>query len=219
MTNELCFGQRIDPELGILEPWYTNPAMDKIKTWDLSDKVVLEYGGGASSWWWAYRCKKVVTIESNPEWFTKIADQSIQNDCQIYGSLTRQNDPIVLIQNKERTIDLTVILKQINEGDQIKGMEYVLAYLEEPMFAAIKPDIVVVDGIMRTECCQAAVDLLSEKGGICICDNWHQDYVWISPKAEEIMYKHTAEIYSQPNHTNFENEGCEWKTAIFKIIS
>ena len=31
--NNLCFGQRIDPQLGILQAWYTHGALDRIAGW------------------------------------------------------------------------------------------------------------------------------------------------------------------------------------------
>lgn len=60
-------------------PWYTYPAIEYLSNLDFSDKTVLEWGGGNSSLFWAKRCKKLVTIESNPEWFKMIKKNQAQN--------------------------------------------------------------------------------------------------------------------------------------------
>lgn len=60
-------------------PWYTYPTIEYLSNLDFSDKVILEWGGGQSSLFWAKRCKKLVTIESNPDWFKIIAEKKMKN--------------------------------------------------------------------------------------------------------------------------------------------
>lgn len=64
----LTCGQRRDKRTGEVQPWYTHPALDVLETWDLTGKVVLEWGGGHSTLWWARRAKHVFTIEGDPAW-------------------------------------------------------------------------------------------------------------------------------------------------------
>ena len=71
-TSKLVEWQRIDSVNGLVEPWLTHPFMDMIKTWDLSDKTILETGGGRSTAWWRSKAKWVDTIESSEEWETQI---------------------------------------------------------------------------------------------------------------------------------------------------
>ena len=54
-------------------PWFTYPAIEALKSWDLSGKSVLEYGCGYSTLFWAHRVKQVVSIEHNAEWYQKIS--------------------------------------------------------------------------------------------------------------------------------------------------
>lgn len=68
-----CEWQRLDPQLGIVQPWFTHPALDVVQSWNLADKTVLEWGGGCSTVWWARRCKRVYTIEAHREWADAIA--------------------------------------------------------------------------------------------------------------------------------------------------
>jgi predicted O-methyltransferase YrrM len=101
-----------------------------------------------------------------------------------------------------------MILRAVNEGDQNKVDFYTFV-------PDIDFNIIVVDGILRNECLQHAIKLLSKKGGIIIADNWQQDFVWLSPAAEDLMKPYERKIFVQPDHTN--HEGNAWKTAIFTI--
>ncbi|MGV3561025.1 SAM-dependent methyltransferase [Larkinella arboricola] len=60
-------------------PWYTYPSIEFIKQLDLSDKTVFEYGSGNSTLFWASRCRKVVAIEDNKEWYNTIKSRLPQN--------------------------------------------------------------------------------------------------------------------------------------------
>lgn len=66
--SELSFGQRIDPQNGLVECWFTHGALDEIKSMDLSDKVVWMFGAGRGDIWLAKRCKKLYIVERNKEW-------------------------------------------------------------------------------------------------------------------------------------------------------
>lgn len=104
--------------------------------------------------------------------------------------------------------NVTAFLREINEGDQSRISEYT-------QVPEIDFDVVIVDGILRNECLQKGIELLSKKGGILIADNWYQDYVWLSPAAIDIMKPYESKIFIQPDHKN--HEGNPWKTAIFTI--
>lgn len=70
--NNLCFGQRIDPQLGILQAWYTHGALDRICRMDVSDKVVCEYGAGHSTVWWSKKAKQVYAVDHSKDWANNI---------------------------------------------------------------------------------------------------------------------------------------------------
>jgi hypothetical protein len=64
-------------------PWYTYPAIEYLAHLDISAMKVLEYGSGNSTLWWAERCAQLVSIESNVDWYNKIA-----NSIRIFGNTT-----------------------------------------------------------------------------------------------------------------------------------
>ena len=63
--------ESIDAE-GAPVPWYTFPATEYLKQLDFSEKSVFEFGSGNSTLFWATRCKELVSVENNKEWFDKI---------------------------------------------------------------------------------------------------------------------------------------------------
>jgi len=188
-TNDLVEWQKLDPN-GLVYPWWTHPFLNELENWGLEDMTWLEFGGGRSTAWLRSRCKFVVTLECNEEW----ADQAV-SDCESKG-----------LDNG------AIYCRQINEGSQSQIKEYFALIPQD-----LKFDIISVDGIFRTECLQWAIDHFKGRKGILIADNYDQDYVWISPKADEIMmpYKKSETIFYQPDHTN--HEGKPWNTRFWII--
>ena len=188
MNTELCFGQKIDDSLGILFPWYSHGVLDVISKWDLSDKVIFEYGLGASTIWWASKSKMVVGVDHNEEWLlktdTELCAKGIEMKTRLYSIKTHEGDT-------KETRDLYVTVHGATE----------------------KPNIVIVDGVHRYECAEYAVKVL--KPEILIVDNHNQDYVFICPALDILLEGVRMERFIQPDHTN--HEGNPWATAIFYL--
>lgn len=192
-TSELVEWQRVDPENGLVEPWLTWPCMEKIKTFDLSDKVILETGGGRSSSWWRKKAKWVDTIESSLEW----ADQ-IKHDCGVNG-----------LDNGRLFAD------NIADGTT-EGVGKYFSLI--PVDRLQDYDIFVIDGIFRVECIEMALRMRRSSGfnlKMLIIDNLDQDYVWISPKAMELLDGIPCETFYQPGHIN--HEGKPWNSRIYYL--
>lgn len=187
-TPELVDWQRIDPENGICEPWWTWPCMDVIKTWDLKDKIWLEFGAGLSSSWLRSKCKWVDSIEASNEWAAKAAKYCLDNDL----------------------LNGVIYSADLPDGIQERRGEY---FRMIPMDK--KYDIISVDGIWRNESLQWAIDHFKGREGKLIVDNLNQDFVWISPAAIELMAPYHCTIFYQPGHTN--HEGLPWNTRVYTI--
>lgn len=82
--NELSFGQRIDPKSNLCELWLTHGALDAIKYMDLSDKIIVMFGAGMGDRWLSQRCKKLVIVERNEEWYSKCASTASENTTYIF---------------------------------------------------------------------------------------------------------------------------------------
>lgn len=111
--SELSFGQRIDPENGLVECWFTHGALDAIKSMDLSDKVVWMFGAGKGDAWLAKRCKWLHVVERDFQWYIFGKDTNVKygdirnltyhyrpcNDCsgmdEMYCDITEDVDVVI----------------------------------------------------------------------------------------------------------------------------
>ena len=73
-TNGLIYSQT-----GEVWPWYTFPAIEYLSELDFSKDVIFEYGCGSSTIFWAQRARKVVSIEHDAAWASKIAKVAPSN--------------------------------------------------------------------------------------------------------------------------------------------
>ncbi len=60
-------------------PWFTYPAVEFLKTLDLSNARVFEYGSGNSSFFFAQRAKEVIAVENDLIWADIVASKNIEN--------------------------------------------------------------------------------------------------------------------------------------------
>lgn len=60
-------------------PWFTYPAIEYLAQFDLSSKLVFEWGSGNSSLFFAERCKQITSIESDNEWYEYISKELLPN--------------------------------------------------------------------------------------------------------------------------------------------
>jgi hypothetical protein len=174
-----------DEKYPTLMPWYTHGMLEELKKWDLSDKTILEWGGGWSSVYFSFYAKRVFTIESNWGWSVEILE-----------TVSKLNN----------TGNFTIIRRDVNEGDQSK-VDY---YTEIP--EDCKPDIVIIDGVLRHECLQKALTL--PRPLVIIHDNWQQDG-FVCPASEELMALYEMHNFIQENHTD--NHGRKWATAYWEL--
>lgn len=188
-TNSLVEWQRIDPENGLVEPWLTWPFMDWVKGEDWSDKNVIMFGAGLGDAWLAKKCKYLTVVERNEDWLVKAAEYAGNN-----GSF------------------VNYLHRPCNDSDG--KAEYYCQIPDDRSY-----DVIINDDAYRTELCQVAIDYFIQKkdGGIFVCDNFNQDFVWRSPKAIEIMspYSEKEVAFYQPGHIN--HEGNSWNTRFWII--
>lgn len=202
MNEELCFGQKIDESLGILFPWYSHGVLDVISKWDLSDKIIMEWGMGASTLWWAKKSKLVLGVDHNLEWYHKVS-----SDLKANGLDEKANIGCVQTHEGDTSEQRDIYIKHYEINNKIITDNF-------PDFKLVeKINIAVVDGIHRYECAEYAVRVL--KPEILIIDNHQQDYVFICPKLDELLEGVRMERFIQPDHEN--HEGRPWATAIFYL--
>lgn len=58
----------VDTESNLILPWYTKPALEWLKSQDVSNWRVFEYGCGYSTMWWSLNCKWITAVDTNEGW-------------------------------------------------------------------------------------------------------------------------------------------------------
>lgn len=191
MMPALVQWQKLDSN-DVCYPWFTHPMLEVIDKWDLRGKTVLEWGGGYSTIWWVSRGAFVHCVETSREWLGCIREEL---DGMGLGHMT-QLDHV-----------------ECNEGDNDQERRNRYINVRRGWNAEF-PDIVVVDGILRYECMQEGIDLLSRNGGILIVDNYQQDG-FICPACAELVKPYKGYIYRQEDHAD--HHGNPWQTAYWEI--
>ena len=71
--------QRCLDAAGKAIPWFTYPAIEYLRQFDLSDRRVFEWGSGNSSIWFAQRTKAVHSVEHDRAWADRAAAHPLPN--------------------------------------------------------------------------------------------------------------------------------------------
>lgn len=187
INNPVQWQLRDDKYLTLM-PWYTHGMLAELKKWDLSDKTVLEWGGGWSTIFYSFYAKKVYTIETDHKWWADICDT---------------------IRYLNPTSQPEIQCRFVTEADYSK-VDFYTAIPE-----GCDPDIIIVDGILRFECIQKGIEVLQKRGGgILIVDNYQQDG-FDCPACVELLKPFEGHIYRQEDHTD--HHGNPWQTAYWNI--
>ncbi len=189
--QDLVEWQVQDPETGLVKCWWTHPLLDWMDTQDFTQKTWLEFGAGLGTAWLRSKEKWVDSIEASRSWAARAA-----YECEESGNLNGR---------------IYAHFEDLRDG---------VAWEDLPKYMELIPkdkqyDVISIDGIYRTEMVQWAIDHLKGRNGIIICDNWQQDFVWISPAAEEMLAPYKINRFVQPNHIN--HEGRPWNTSYWII--
>ena len=70
-------------------PWYSYPSIEYLSNLDFRQKTIFEYGSGNSSAFWAQRCRQIVSVEDNEEWY------------KIVSAKLAPNQTLLLVQERE----------------------------------------------------------------------------------------------------------------------
>ena len=133
MTEQnLSFGQRIDPENGLVECWFTHGALDWIKKQDWSNKNIIMYGGGMGNDWLAARCKSLVVIERDERWVKNSGNYTcIHRPCndssgmdEYYLEFPKNFIPDIIISDDAYRSE--AVFMAIKHFQSLKGLGYIL---------------------------------------------------------------------------------------------
>lgn len=130
-------------------PWWPSEAVSICEKLLRTSDIILEFGSGRSTAWLALRSAKVISIESNEEWYNivkeKIAHSNIINKVELIYAPVKENEPMD----------------------------------DQPYLAPIKTlqkesiDVIIIDGKFRAHASELSLPLL-RPGGILIIDDAHR---------------------------------------------
>ena len=101
-------------------PWFTFPAIEYLVQLDLKDKTVFEWGSGDSTLFFFERCKKIISVEHNPEYYAKCKAEC--DDVEIY--LQNTDHFVEKINDFNMRFDVIVIDSERREDCCQKAVEF-----------------------------------------------------------------------------------------------
>ncbi len=153
------------------QPWITFPVIDFLKSTVHSNSRVFEYGGGGSTLFFVHRAKEVVTVEHDPEWFTRL------HQILLKQSSSNWSGNLIIPENK----NVSASLDSSNPHDYYTSDENFLGKIFKTYATFIDRyadeyfDIVLVDGRSRPSCIFHSLTKV-KKGGYLIIDNSDRKY-------------------------------------------
>jgi len=164
--------------LSLQIPWVTYPSIDWLSAVIERKHIVFEWGMGGSTVFLAKKCKKVISVEHNEEWFT-IANDVINNN--LIGSfwastkrklLSQTSPELFLVPGECQNSDsVPKIRSGLDSFDNIDFASYVNHINQYPLNYF---DFILIDGRARMDCFQKAIPHC-RGGGYIILDN--SDYL------------------------------------------
>lgn len=122
-------------------PWYTYPCIDFLKSSEFGGCDVLEFGGGQSTLFWAQRARSVFTFEGDPAWYSDL-QQKVPGNVSL--KLVSMESPIVTCEEIRKAL-------KVSERDKF--------------------DVVILDGLYRTELTPMTVNYMAPDGMVIIDDS------------------------------------------------
>ncbi len=152
-------------------PWIAFGAIDFIKKAVRPDMNVFEYGSGGSTLFWAANVDKVVSVEHEKSWYTKM-----QNELE----LQKINNVEYILAEAEEDADYNTKSaanpdSYISSGKMYTGKNFENYVKQIDRFPDSYFDIVVVDGRARPSCILQALNKVKVNGYL-IVDNTERAY-------------------------------------------
>jgi hypothetical protein len=130
-------------------PWITRDATIFLKYWLRNDDIGLEWGSGRSTLWLAKKVKKLISVEHNNVWYTKVSRELAE----------------------KKLLPKVDYRYYKEEAKDIKSPNYINIVKE---IKNTSLDFCVVDGIYRDLCAYSILPKLKEQGLLIIDNiNWY----------------------------------------------
>jgi len=165
------------------QPWITFDAIRYLDKRVQPTDLVLEFGGGGSTLFFLNRCREVITIEHNNEWFSLLKELVEKKHLDNWTGRLVPPEQGHLVASPEASNPehySSAEPKDVNYKNYASSID---CYPDEFF------DIILVDGRSRPACIKHAAPKL-KKGGLLVLDNADRTY-YFGPAIKEILAEYS----------------------------
>lgn len=181
-------------------PWLTKHAISLLDDWLKPTDIGLEWGSGRSTVWFAKRVARIVSIEHDEDWYSKVKrwldGQALDN----------------------------VEYHLVPAADELVGATD-HPYVTRPCVGNPSFDFILVDGVMRDHCVTKALTLL-KPGGLLVIDNanWYLPHQTHSPNSVGPHGKCPSQLWQEAatqlfSRRHFWTSNGVWDTVFFFLTT
>lgn len=152
-------------------PWMPFEAKDWLESFLTPDMLVFEYGSGGSTIFVSKRVRKLVSVEHDWEWYSRISQTIKEKNISNCVYLYRKAEPDSARYSKSSPMDPEGYLSSLPEYKDMSFENYVKSIEEFPNESF---DLVVIDGRARPSCISHAISKV-RLGGFIMLDNSDRD--------------------------------------------
>ena len=191
---------------GKATPWLTFPCIDFLDNRNLSNKSLLEFGGGQSTIYFSNKVKKIITFEEDQLWAKYIESYNLAN---------------LKLYHVPYSAAGTLVDKDIINSTGHKQVNFIEETLERD-FNDQKFNIIIVDGLIREAVIKICQKYLHKNGAI-ICDDaggYGFDIEMLESGLQRVdFYGHSPGVYHHTCTSIFYTKECDLFSANNKIIN
>lgn len=187
-------------------PWMTPAAVDFLELNVRSTDRVIEFGGGGSSRWWAKRAQFTYTVDASPRWAPNIIREMAEHP-DLLAKWSMLFVPCDWFSKPSNAKEYWTRNADHLDSTAVDRLENLYTHIP------FHPDIIVVDGSVRPQCCIAAGKYSSRNAvRMIVVDNMET----LEPIAEEAFSHLQRMDFPEtdpaliPDHQNG-----QWCTSVF----
>tara|TARA_Y200000002_G_C22593845_1_gene626444 strand:+ start:64 stop:825 length:762 start_codon:yes stop_codon:yes gene_type:complete len=191
---------------GIAVPWLTYPCTNFLSIRNLSEKSVLEFGGGQSTIYFSKSVKDIITFEEDSVWAKYLSDQKLTNstvyDVPSSAAGMYVDQEIINTIGEEQKSFVKKILDQNHKNKKF--------------------NIILIDGLIRDSIIDICQNYLHENG-VIICDDAGGYNFEKAMRNSELyrvdFYGHSPGVYHHTCTSMFFTKDCDLFSSSNKIVN
>lgn len=189
-------------------PWICFAAIDFLGSVLTKEMRIYEYGSGGSTLFFAKRVNEVISVEHNPEWFTRVQDRINKKgvtNCHL-KLFQAEQDPLY------SRNDIANPDAYVADDDNYCGMTFRKYASSIDCYSDGNFDVVLIDGRVRPSCFKHSLNKI-KTGGYLILDNAERShYSYIHENLKKLGWKKNDYFGPLPQVYHF-SETCIWQKS------